>query len=175
MAIAAAAAIAGTLLSAYSSYKAGKAAEKASIKQQSLLNRQAEEVFARAQFNDDLLQKQGNQFVGAQRVAIAGSGIDIGTGSSLDIIEDTIRDINDERLRQLRDSTFEANMIAEGAVLEGEYAKDAATAGMIGGAGTLLTSGYKLSQTDLFDFKPGYESLPAFGTPTSYAGVDAFS
>jgi len=144
MAVAAAVAIAGTLLSAYSTYKAGQASKEASLKQQSLLNRQGEEVMARAQINDELLQKQGRQLVGAQRVAIAGSGIDIGAGSSLDIIEDTIIEINDERLRLMRDSVFEANMIAEGAKLEGDYARDAATAGMIGGAGTLLTSGYNI-------------------------------
>jgi len=144
-------AIAGTLLSAYGSYKAGKTSKEASERQQALLNRQAEEVMARMYINDDLTKKQGRRLVGAQRVARAGQGIDIGVGSSLDIIEDTIIEINDERLRNMRDAVFEANMIAEGAKLEGEYGRDAYKAGIIGGAGTLLTSGYRMSKAGVFD------------------------
>jgi len=137
--VVAALAIAGTGLSAYGQMRQGAWADAAARKQSSLINLQADEIIARAELNNMIIDRNFKSLQGEQIAAAAGAGVDVGAGMTLEILEQTAMDASLQKELNRRDARCEASVLrfeASMGVLAGKEAKKAAT---IGAAGSLLT------------------------------------
>lgn len=81
---------------------------------------------------------------GANRAAVGASGIDL-MGSALDIMEDNAMEEELDRLTILHQGEVKALGLESGATLEQFEGRQAARAGKMGAAGTLLKGGAKLA------------------------------
>ena len=74
----------------------------------SIAERQAQDATARGAFDAGQIATAGRQRIGAQRVAAAGSGVDVGTGSALDLQGDEAHFSALDRQTRLNNAAAEA-------------------------------------------------------------------
>ncbi len=128
----------GSAIGALTQYNAGQAQATALREQADLDKERSEEFLLRTERNIIARQKQVSKTVGGQKVALAQSGVDIGTGVSLDIMEDTYMALAEEESLIREEAEFQADAIKAGADVRVSQADDVSKAGTIGGVTTLL-------------------------------------
>ena len=77
---------------------------------------------------------QGAKLVGAQRVAFAGSGIDLSEGTPMDVMAETVANIELDALRALKGREQEAKSLRRRSAAAGAVANANANATILGGA-----------------------------------------
>ena len=137
MAIPLAVAVAGTAISAWAKYEAGKA-EAGAFGQSAKAKRiQAKSVMERFRRNAEFTKLEGKSFKEKQLAYIAEGNVDIGSGFSLSALESTASMI--ERKIEIAEIEAMANRDAllMDADLDAQRAKDAERGGMLGAVGSV--------------------------------------
>lgn len=154
IAVAAVASVAAGAMSAYGQTQSAGAASAAGKFNASMMERDAQLADQQAQLrerqgvmDEAKVRRDTARTMGAQRSILAGSGVDVGSGSALDILTDTDRFGELDALETKYQSDLDAwsirnqsqSMRAQ-AKMERQGARNAATAGMLGAGSTLLTT-----------------------------------
>lgn len=137
----------GILFSGGSQIAGGAARRAASEADAAAKNRQADELLAREGINEQLMLDQSFQAEQNYGSAFAMTGKEGGgIGGMLTIHKNTLASIANAR----RDAEFKASMLRAGAEVDTKLASDLQTAGVISGAGTIISGaadlGWKYSQ-----------------------------
>ena len=150
-----AAASAGTALQVYGTWKAHKD-QAALLRRKSFFDRkQAEEVLARNDINNELLWRDGQRLLGDQAAQFAASGR-AASATTFDIMAESINEIANEVSRNNRAASWEAAMINAGADSR------MFNAGQIDRAGKISAAAQALSgAANIADKSPGLGIGPA--------------
>lgn len=105
----------------------------------SVAERQAQDATARGEFDAGQIATAGRQRIGAQRVAAAGSGVDVGTGSALDLQGDEAHFSALDRQTRLNNAAAEAWGYRTQSALDQQAAAQQASALKQQAFSTLLT------------------------------------
>ena len=158
-----AAALVGTVISAYGQIQAGRAAaaqanyqSKVAQNNQIIAQQNAEAARDKGRADAEDKRRETAQRAGRQRAQLAAQGFDVSEGTSLDILSDTAELGELDVLRIEADADQRArNYQIQGDNLQAESdllkvsGKNAARAGQIGAFSTLLTGGAKAGQSYL--------------------------
>jgi hypothetical protein len=106
-------------------------------------NLQADEVLTASKREQGLLSIKGDRAQGQALQAYGEANVDI-SGSSLLQLEDIARQTNSESLAMDHAARFRASQLRAGADIANSQANDTQTAGLLGGASTLLQGGASL-------------------------------
>jgi hypothetical protein len=162
-------AIAGSLVSAFGSI-AGSSAKR---KQEEAIARekrlQALEVARRTASELDMLSDEINKNIGSQVAGFAGSGIDVGSGSSIQAQMASFENYGRTVLNKNLESKFRIRQLNVEAANGISLSKDAQTASIIGAFGSLAESGVKLSGT-IGSTPTTTTAAPTTGTPNPVTG-----
>jgi len=129
-------AIGSALVSAYGQYKSAKQQGQALEEQAKINFMKANEVLARNDINNELLQESALVTAGTQRAQIAGSGISGSSASSQELIRDTFEKTAEQIEFNTRAAEWEARMVRLGAESQIESAGQIEKAGIISAVGT---------------------------------------
>lgn len=136
---AAAAAVGGSLLSAYSANKAGEAQASAAKKMARAKRRQAKALLERSEINAERMRASGSRLVGEQQAAFASAGVKVGAGSTLSVMNDAINQTEQGVQDMLVDAKTKADALRSGASADTKLAGDLRTSGQLGAVGSLLS------------------------------------
>lgn len=131
--------LAGTGMQAYGSYAAGKANAAIGEWNATIAEEQSRDAIVRGEQAVADVQKQGRGFIGEQRTALAGQGIQLDTGTAADLVADTETKIRDEVNRIRADAVREAWGFKVQAVSDRMQARFGRLAGRNQAIGTILT------------------------------------
>lgn len=138
----------GAVIGAYGQLKAGKNARAYFRMQAEFLKQREKEIMLRNEMNNKLVWRETAMLLGEQKVAIAGSGIDVGSMSALEIANQTTKLAAEQVARQTREARYEAQMTgieAQMSIFSGESqyraAKWQALGTLLGGAGQMYAVG----------------------------------
>lgn len=128
----------GSGIQAYGAYEAGKQQKALNEYNASAMDAQAQDAQVRGEQAIQAHWMKVNGLLGDQRAALAGQGIDVGTGTAVDLQADTIhqaqRDVNVISTNAMRES-FGYKVQAKGYRMAG---KNAYNAGVFNAAGDIL-------------------------------------
>lgn len=137
-AIAAGVSLLGAGVSAFGQHQAGQDAEAAAKRNARLARLAAADAVQRGAMEAGRTRMQGTQTIGAQKTAMAASGVDVSSGSPLALMADT-RMLSEMDARMIENNAArEAWGLRTGASEMVRQGKAAAQAGTLGAAGTLL-------------------------------------
>lgn len=142
--LATAATLASAGVGAYSAIRSGNAAEAAAQATARQQEQAARDSMRRGEDESDQRRRAGAAILAQQRVAMAANGIDVSSASAIEHLDSTRKDIEADAFAIRKNARLQAdgysqqasNSLAEGA--------NAASAGMWGAAGTLLSVGAKV-------------------------------
>ncbi|GAA5120699.1 hypothetical protein GCM10023212_14700 [Luteolibacter yonseiensis] len=130
--------MAGAGISAYSSYQQGKAQEAMGERNAKIAENAALNEAQVAAENAKREREKGRRQLAAIRGHMAGSGVQMSTGSSLDVIGDAASDLELAAMDLFRDSTARQMTYQNQSVTERWEGKQAGVAGKYSAMGTLL-------------------------------------
>lgn len=144
-AVAIAATALGTGMSMYGMYQQGQA-QKAMYDYQAKMGKvQAEQELSAGREAERAQRRKTASLIGAQRAAMGGSGIDVNTGSLLEAQVDTARMGEMDALTLRYNAKNRAWAARAGVSMSRAAGRNAATAGTIGAASSLLTGAGKVA------------------------------
>ncbi len=147
-------AVGSTLISTYGQWKASESQADAQRQQAELGLLRAEEILARNEINNNLIQESALSFTGTQKAQMAGSGVSVGGETSRRLVVETMKTAAKQITLNNRAAEWEARMARLGAESQMSSANQIETAGQISAAGNL---GFGLFST--------YNSRPADTSP----------
>lgn len=169
MAVLTALAIASTAFSIYGALNSAQSQAEAYDEQASLFERSALERRRRAEINAEIIQQQGDELIGRQMTAIAGSGRKM-TGSAYSIIDDTIKKTAQEIMYNNEIAQYEIDSLQYKARMQEWYGQEAIRAGAINAVSMGLQGAFTVAQLhsspgkgpteiDKAKVKPGVKTL----------------
>ena len=135
MAVMTAIAVGSALVSAYGEYKSSQAMAESNREQSQINFLKADEILARNQINNELLQESALVTMGTQRAQIAGSGVAV-TASDRRLLRDTMEKAATQITLNNRAAEWEARMVRLGAETGLKSAEEIEKAGTISALGT---------------------------------------
>ena len=127
-----------TVFGAINQYEQGQAQAEALREQAELDLLRANEFLIRTEKNIAARKIAAEKIIGGQQVALAKSGIELGTGVSLDIMEDAYMSLAEEEDLIRSEADYQAASIISGAESTRKQAGDVSSAGTISAVTTLL-------------------------------------
>jgi len=135
---------ASTILTAGTKLYAGWQEAQAYKKQQAFLNAQADQIMSTAEYNAKLMGVEARKLEGQQKVAAAGSGVDVSSIS--DQISETYFNNAQNVISYLNNARQQATLTRMNATTAGKAATQSLLSGAIGATSTGVRGAYEYSQ-----------------------------
>lgn len=135
---------ASTILTAGTQLYSGWQEAQAYKKQQAFLNAQADQIMSTAEYNAKLMGVEARKLAGQQRVAAAGSGVDVSSIS--DQISETYFNNAQNVISYLSNARQQATLTRMNAATAGKTATQSLLSAGIGATSTGLRGAYEFSQ-----------------------------
>lgn len=130
--------IGGTVLSAYGQYKSGKDAKAVGELNAKIAETQAEDALTRGRDDEQRFRQGVKMLIGSNRAGFSGQNVDVGVGSAVDVQADVAYLGELDALMIRENAAREAFGHKQQAEVYRKGGQAAATAGMLGAAGTVL-------------------------------------
>lgn len=139
-----AASAASGVIGAYSSIQQGQAAKAAAKATAAQQEAAARDSLRAGEDESDRQRRAGAAMLSQQRVAMAANGIDVSASSAIEQLDNTRGLIEEDAFAIRKSSLTNANSYMQQAANSRAEGANAASAGMWGGVGTLLSTGAKV-------------------------------
>lgn len=129
------------VVGAYSAIQSGNAAQAAAQATARQQDAAARDALRQGEDESDRQRRAGAAVLAQQRVAMAANGIDASSASAIEMLDDTKRDIELDAFAIRRNATSQAQGLSQMAANSRTEGANAASQGLWGGVGTILTTG----------------------------------
>lgn len=141
-----AATIGSSVLGAYTAVQSGKATQAAAMATAKQQEQAAEQALDAGEREVDLLRRRAGQQRGANRVAMAASGVDVNSATALDLLKNFDDQVNEDAYQISLQSTRTANTYGQQAANSRAEGRSAASAGNWGAGSSLLQGAAKVGE-----------------------------
>lgn len=171
MAVMAATTIVSTGFTAVQQIRQGRFAEDVADYNARVAENQAQEVITAGVEEENIQRRKTAELLSRQRAQLGAAGVELETGSALQLQEDTLTLGEADALRIRSNVESRAGALLTGAELTRQQGQFAAQAGVMEGAGTILSGTAKTLDTGVADkwFTPNSAAV-TIGSQTGFTG-----